>query len=113
LPAAPSDFSDAIDEKSLLNESAEIAGALPPDELAAVLEVAELELELELDELPQPAAIKAAAARVGTNARFQLAIRLSPLHGRPYGADLLLHCGRTCAARVAKLSHRLPLVYST
>jgi hypothetical protein len=73
LPAAPSDFRAAIAEKSLVNAAALRFGAGP---LAAELdaEVAlpeELELELELDELPHPATPKAATTSVGTIARFQ------------------------------------------
>jgi hypothetical protein len=69
-------------EKSLVNDSAEIDGAAPPelDELEAVPAELELELEgleLELDELlPHPAAINAAAHSAGI-ALFQLVMELS------------------------------------
>jgi hypothetical protein len=59
-------LSAAIDEKSFLNDEAEILGAAPPELLED-----ELDVELELDELPQPAA-RTAIAIEGTRARFQL-----------------------------------------
>jgi hypothetical protein len=64
--------------KSLVNESAETFGVAPPELDVALADEVALELELELDELPQPAT-SAAATSVGMIARFQPAIKAPPL----------------------------------
>ena len=73
LPAAPRGFSAAIDEKSLVNDSAEMLGAalllLAADVDVAAGALLELDEELELDELPHAAtptlAHTARAAKTG------------------------------------------------
>jgi hypothetical protein len=57
----------------LVNDAAETAGADPPLLLAAL----DVDFELVEEEEPQPA-ITAAATNVGTKARFQTAIEVSP-----------------------------------
>jgi hypothetical protein len=71
LPEAPSDFSAAIDEKSLVNDSAEMLGPLllAEDEDDVAAGALELVDELDFDELPQAAtptlAHTARAAKTG------------------------------------------------
>jgi hypothetical protein len=96
LPDAARDFRAAIDEKSLVNDSAEMAGAAPAadEDDDAVVAAAELELDEELDddELPQAAtptlAHTARAAKTGLRlSKFTMTSLLLSMMGTARGGQ--------------------------